>query len=386
MRIDSSGNVGIGGTQGSSKLFVDNGAGTRLFLGLSNNIYADAYEHIWRSPSAAAERMRIDSSGNLLVGTTNVDPAGADVAGTAIGSTGYISMSRSSGAVGIFNRKTNDGNILEFNKDGTNVGSIGASSGDLVIGTGVSGVRFKDSGPSLEPRAANGNGNDGGIDLGMSGSRWRDLYLSNAVKFGSQDALATDGTSNYIKSGSAIYFQPANATRMLLDASGNLLVGTTSTSLPTTDAFVFLNNGEFRAGNDATSGGSNVELNRENSDGDCIRFYRASTEVGSISVTTSATAYNTSSDQRLKDNIVDAPSASDDIDAIQVRSFDWKADGSHQKYGMVAQELQSVAPEAVSGDADSDDMMGVDYSKLVPMLVKEIQSLRARVAQLEGAN
>ena len=79
-------------------------------------------------------------------------------------------------------------------------------------------------------------------------------------------------------------------------------------------------------------------------------------------------------------------SASDDIDAIQVRSFDWKADGSHQKYGMVAQELQSVAPEAVSGDADSEDMMGVDYSKLVPMLVKEIQSLRARVAQLEGEN
>ncbi|BCV04433.1 MAG: hypothetical protein CM15mV86_160 [uncultured marine virus] len=53
---------------------------------------------------------------------------------------------------------------------------------------------------------------------------------------------------------------------------------------------------------------------------------------------------------------------------------------------MVAQELEGVVPEAVTGDADSDEMMGVDYSKLVPMLVKEIQSLRARVAQLEGAN
>ena len=79
-------------------------------------------------------------------------------------------------------------------------------------------------------------------------------------------------------------------------------------------------------------------------------------------------------------------SASDDIDAIQIRSFDWKDGGSHQKYGMVAQELQSVAPEAVTGDADSDEMMGVDYSKLVPMMMKEIQSLRARVAQLEGEN
>jgi hypothetical protein len=51
---------------------------------------------------------------------------------------------------------------------------------------------------------------------------------------------------------------------------------------------------------------------------------------------------------------------------------------------MIAQELQTVAPEAVSTPENSDDMMGVDYSKLVPMLVKEIQSLRARVAQLEN--
>ena len=114
------------------------------------------------------------------------------------------------------------------------------------------------------------------------------------------------------------------------------------------------------------------------------RFYRAGSIVGSISTDGTNTAFNTSSDQRLKDNIVDAPSASDDIDAIQVRSFDWKANGSHQKYGMVAQELQVVAPDAVSAPEDPDEMMGVDYSKLVPMLIKEIQSLRARVADLES--
>ena len=95
-------------------------------------------------------------------------------------------------------------------------------------------------------------------------------------------------------------------------------------------------------------------------------------------------AYNTSSDRRLKENITDADDAGSKVDAIQVRKFDWIADGSHQDYGMIAQELQSVAPEAVSGDADSDEMMGVDYSKLVPMLVKEIQSLRTRVQELEN--
>jgi hypothetical protein len=103
-------------------------------------------------------------------------------------------------------------------------------------------------------------------------------------------------------------------------------------------------------------------------------------EVGSITSNGSATLYNTTSDQRLKENIQDAAPASALIDALQVRQYDWKADGSHQRYGFVAQELVTVAPEAVHQPADPEEMMAVDYSKLVPMLVKEIQSLRARLA------
>ena len=73
------------------------------------------------------------------------------------------------------------------------------------------------------------------------------------------------------------------------------------------------------------------------------------------------------------------------IDAIRVRSFDWKADGSHQTYGVVAQELVDVAPEAVTQGETEDDMWAVDYSKLVPMMIKEIQDLKAEVAALKGA-
>ncbi len=125
------------------------------------------------------------------------------------------------------------------------------------------------------------------------------------------------------------------------------------------------------------------DFNRTNN-GDIIRLRHSANIVGSISVTSSATAYNTSSDARLKENIADAEDAGELIDAIQVRQFDWIADGEHQRYGMVAQELNTVAPEAVSEGETEDDMMAVDYSKLVPMLIKEIQSLRARVAQLES--
>jgi hypothetical protein len=116
-----------------------------------------------------------------------------------------------------------------------------------------------------------------------------------------------------------------------------------------------------------------------------MEFRNAQDVGGSITIVAGgATSYNTVSDERLKHDIVDAPDAANLIDALQVRSFKWKVDDTAQRYGFIAQELLEVAPEAVNVPEDEDKMMGVDHSKLVPMLVKEVQSLRARVAQLEG--
>lgn len=108
------------------------------------------------------------------------------------------------------------------------------------------------------------------------------------------------------------------------------------------------------------------------------------TRVGWIGTSGSSTSFNTSSDERLKENIANAVDAGSVIDSIQVRQFDWKLNGEHQRYGMIAQELDEVFPEAVAHGPTEDDMLAVDYSKFVPMLVKELQSLRARVAELEG--
>ena len=98
-------------------------------------------------------------------------------------------------------------------------------------------------------------------------------------------------------------------------------------------------------------------------------------------------SYGTSSDQRLKENIADSDDSGSTIDSIKVRQFDWKSNGSHIDYGFIAQELQTIAPNAVSsmGLPDQEDsMLGVDPSKLVALAIKEIQMLRARVAQLEN--
>jgi hypothetical protein len=175
--------------------------------------------------------------------------------------------------------------------------------------------------------------------------------------------------------GNAISFTQA----MTLDASGNLLVGTTS---------------------GVGSGGINIQPNGFGTGQSVIdighitgtpsavsfmRFAYNNTAIGSITQSgTTAVLYNLTSDQRLKENIQDAAPSSSLIDAIQVRQYDWKSDGSHQRYGFIAQELVTVAPEAVHQPADPEEMMAVDYSKLVPMLVKEIQSLRTRLNALES--
>ena len=333
------------------------------------------------------EAMRIDSSQNLLVGTTTTDGGydesdggattvftGASIGGAANG-TAFVSRRA---APLQLNRQANDGDIAVFRKDGTTVGSIGSESGSMYIegnpAAGKSGLTF--FGSYIEPRD-DGSPADNAIDLGSSDNRFKDLYLSGVSYNGDGSAAApsisfgADTNTGFYRVGSdQIGFATAGTIKAKLDANGNWFVG--GTSVGDSDSCAIESYGAITIAR--ASGVGRIHMT----------FTNGGATVGTISTTGSATAYNTSSDQRLKENIADADDAGSKIDTIQVRKFDWKADGSHQDYGMVAQELLEVAPEAVSQGETEDDMMGVDYSKLVPMMLKEIQSLRARVAQLES--
>ena len=101
------------------------------------------------------------------------------------------------------------------------------------------------------------------------------------------------------------------------------------------------------------------------------------TNVGSIAVNSASTSYNTTSDQRMKTNIQNSESALPVLETIKIRQFDWVTTNTHERYGVIAQELDTVAPEAVSQGLTENDMWAVDHSKLVPMLVKAIQELKA---------
>jgi hypothetical protein len=132
--------------------------------------------------TAAAERMRINSSGNLLVGKTET---AFETAGVEASAGGGVWSTRSGFPPASFNRLTNDGDIASFYKDGSTVGSIGTSTGDLIIGTGDTGLYFYDGATSVIPWKISTNAASNGYsDLGHSSYQWKDLYLSGGVVFG----------------------------------------------------------------------------------------------------------------------------------------------------------------------------------------------------------
>jgi hypothetical protein len=121
-------------------------------------------------------------------------------------------------------------------------------------------------------------------------------------------------------------------------------------------------------------------------------------EVGSISCTGSATAFNTSSDYRLKENVVPLTGAANRLNQLQVHRFNFIADPDTTVDGFIAHEAQAVVPECVTGEKDAVDddgnpiYQGIDQSKLVPLLtaalqetITEVQALKAEVAALKGA-
>ena len=131
-------------------------------------------------------------------------------------------------------------------------------------------------------------------------------------------------------------------------------------------------------------------LNRTGNDGDVAKFFRSGgTPSGSISVTAASTAYNESSDYRLKENIVDMTDGITRVKQLQPKRFNFIVDAETTVDGFIAHEAQAVVPEAVTGthnevDENGDPVMqGIDKSKLVPLLTAALQEAIAKIETLE---
>jgi hypothetical protein len=166
--------------------------------------------------------------------------------------------------------------------------------------------------------------------------------------------------------GNAITFTQA----MTLDASGHLMVGTTDAGVSGSSSLTgisLLSSGRVTA---SASGQSAGIFNRNTSDGEVVILRRASLQVGSISVTTTATTYNTSSDYRLKEDVQPMTGALAKVAALKPVTYKWKVDGSAGE-GFIAHELAEVCPQAVTGAKDAVETQQYEVSPAIPATYDE---------------
>ena len=321
------------------------------------------------------ERMRIDSSGNVGIGTTNpstalhIDQPSNDRAGGLYleldGFNYGLSAFVNSGGYGVIGSNgTYTTDILTMDLNSGKVG-IGASSPshklDVVAGSGdnfpvefngdsgVSGFLYSDSGGA-------------GIFNGSTVAGSEGMYLN-----------ATTGVTAFYTNGSE---------RMRLDTSGNLLVGTTGAIGP----------GVIAIKSTTSAYGCLGLQNSTGNGGSFVRFANAANNavIGTISNNNdTGVAYNTTSDARLKEVTGEARGL-EVINALNPVAYNWKESGKADE-GLLAQEVLEVVPNVVSGS--DDDYYGIDYSKLVTPLIKavqeqqeQIESLKSEIELLKGGN
>jgi len=204
---------------------------------------------------------------------------------------------------------------------------------------------------------------------------------SNTIFFGDRDdndqVIDLSGFSEQAKivlNDGFMTLSTGGSERARIDGSGNLMIGKTSDNNAVAGTTIS-SIGIVKS----TRTDFSLLLNRLSTDGNVALFQKDSTTVGTISVTGSATTYNTSSDARLKD-ITGSARGLEVINELNPVSYDWKADGKSDE-GLIAQEVKELVPNAVSETEDGYYQM--DYSKLVVHLVAGMKEQQKEIKELK---
>jgi len=390
LNINSSNNIQLNG--GSGKLYF--GDSTSNYYPYITSPSADT---IGFNLNSGSEQMRLTSTG-LGIGTSSPNYK-LEVAGTS--ATVTISANNSSAS--------STSTLLFRNADGNgafrNVASVdGATAGNGGYGNLVFSTAFNNT--NTERARIDSSGN---LGLGVTPSAWGQSGTLQAIQI-KNTAFAGSGTNAYWGSnwfgggfdkyittaaaslavqtgGQHIWYNAPSGTAgnaitftqaMTLDASGNLLVGTTS----------YAGVGVSIA--DADNNGGSYSNSASTSTRNHWRFANPNGVVGSIQTSASVTLYNTTSDYRLK-TVVGAISGSGNrIDALQPVEYTWNVNGERTR-GFLAHQFQEVYAGSVSGTKDAVDADGnpiyqsmqAGTSEVIADLVAEIQSLRKRLTALE---
>ena len=316
MRIDSSGSVGIGTDSPDSGYKLDVAGNVVFGDGGGFDMNVDGSR--WQFSLGGSEKMRL-SGGNLLVGKTS---SSFSVAGIAL--RGSVADFIRDGNTPInVNRLNSDGALTVYHSDGTNVGSIGTYASRLYIGNDDTFLTFEGAADKIYPATSTGAGRDNAIDLGGSGTRFKDLYLSGTANTahvnvgggtvadptvtidsasGGDPTLVFDtgatnrsavirfkdqgtysGFINYHHQYDRMDFGSGSSTGigMSLDSGNNLLVGKTTTAIGTQGIRLEGNNGKIEA---TRSGNIVTAFNRTGSDGTISEWMKDGSSFGAISV------------------------------------------------------------------------------------------------------
>ena len=287
------------------------------------------------------ERMRLDSSGNLMVGKS---ASSLSTVGAEIKSNGLVRATADGTTPLQINRLTSNGILFDMRQAGNQVGTIQVSNGDHIViggdeGGQICAVRFyTTTTPALRPASTSGANRDNLIDLGASSARWKDVYLGGQVKGG-------NGTA----------------------------------ALPSYSFSSDVNTGMFRPAADtlgfSTNGAEDMRL----------------TSGGDLHVDGNVIAYSTTiSDRRLKSDITNISNALDKVGQINGVTFVRDHNGE-KAAGVVAQEIMEVLPEAVKSQAlplqtgeQDQEYYVVEYDAVTGLLVEAVKELKARVEALEA--
>jgi len=388
--VEKGGNVGIGNNSPNYTLSVEKDVDTWISRIYNTGSDANASGLLVRTDATAAHnanafavyadssyKLMIKSDGNIGVNTTTPVDFGDNFKNLNLNGVkgGALSFTRgTNSATRQWDIYTSDADQLIFYKGGSTDAMVLNAAGHLGLGT------------NSPTDNAWGHSTHGNMEMTINGGGgYAVLHMTGDGASSSSKTFSQGvGDSQFYMA----YDKNNAAHRIVVSSSGDVMFNTQNTAIATS-------NSQFGAV--ISSGGrifSSVnndhhDLNRASGNGELIRCRRGGTAVGSISVTTSATSFNTSSDYRLKTDAKPITGATDRIKQLNPVNFKWIVDDTRAD-GFIAHEAEAVVPEAITGakdavDADGNPVyQGIDQSKLVPLLVATIKELEARITTLEA--